>query len=144
MINKITKQELEYLVDSGPDDLNKQLALIPTRQMRRHVKDKILEMRSEDGTDFLQGVAYMEIYRTRRGLCGKIHLIWVAPECRSIGFGKCLLSNLEFEANKDEDLAVIISSVKNDNTVGAALFESCKYQSVVGANGRISISKEYV
>ena len=53
-----------------------------------------LEMRSEDGTNFLQAVGMADLYETRAGMCGKVLYVWVAPECRRLGYGGVMAQHL--------------------------------------------------
>lgn len=119
---------------------------VPIRQIRNHMNWVGIEMISEDGTDFLQGFALMEIYRTKKGNCGKIHYIWVDPHCRNIGFGKALTDNMERVANEmlqengDDPLYIIITNVNGDADACCSMLKSCGYN-VEESGGKITADK---
>jgi len=74
-----------------------------------------IAMYSEDGTNFLQGVAALDFYKTKNeNIHGKIRNIWCAPECNIIEFKTSLNYNI-IEYGKSEALKYGNEiSVKND------------------------------
>ena len=55
------------------------------------------EMRSEDGTNFLQGVAVADVLTLKSGHFGRLLYVYVSPQCRNIGFGSVLISHARNE-----------------------------------------------
>jgi len=92
---------------------------------RGHVETIYGSMVSEDGTGFVQALGVVELYRTKKGACMKVHHLWSAPECRSVGYGKCLLEHLQAEAGKragEGGVVAVVANAKNDPVVkGLAL-----------------------
>lgn len=92
MIIKISGNEITSLTDA---------VVLENGNMRGHIDNITVKMISEDGTDFLQGLAYIELYKMKASTYAKIRTLWIAPECRNIGFGKALLENLEKIVNDE-------------------------------------------
>ena len=130
MVNRMTVDELEEMVHQQGERM-KNLHL--GAGTRGHLEDICIKMESEDGTKFLQGVGLMELYRTKRGVCGKIHAVWVAPECRCIGYETVLLDHLELEAKlyldaMNESLKVVIANIARTNVDQVKAFEEAGYR----------------
>lgn len=140
MIKEIEISKFNKLLKKNKIEIN-------MKETNNHKSWLPLEMRSEDGTNFLQGLSLMEIYETKKGICGKVNLIWINPKCRKIGFGKALLENIERyatdRAKSNGGLVAIISSSYGENMEAInATFKSCGYD-VTNGRGRSNIGKSF-
>lgn len=114
MINKIDKDSyLSRLEEINNNDKNVNFKL-EVSERKNHVSDTFIEMISEDGTNYLQGVAYAETYNTSKGLVIFIDNVYVDKNCKETNFGKVLVENLiKTVINSD--------SIKNINNYYAAM-----------------------
>lgn len=101
MIKCINKDDMNHLLTNNCD--------MPElgNEVKNHDDWILMEMRSEDGTNFLQGVLAAEAFHTKAGINVRMERIWVAPECRNIGFGRILVDHAKQEA---ETLAEMLES----------------------------------
>ena len=139
MIDRIPSNEMHELVERNAPDM----ALGP--QSRGQGSWVFLRMVSEDGTNFLQGFAGAETFKTQRGWCFRVCAIWVDPACRGIGFGKVLLDHVERAAQGEfegEAAVASIAKLPTDSSAASALFSSAGYELTKKAT-QITASREW-
>ena len=114
MIEFIGKEKFNNTVTENKA-FNELFNNITFRRMRGHENDFYMLMKSEDGTDFLQGCVVAETYKTKLGICCKLHAIAVAPECRNIGFGSIMLDNIEKKLKEEYGNELKIITISSTN-----------------------------
>lgn len=145
MIQKMSNDELKEMMEKNEIMMNE----IPHHnQTRGHIDYVGIKMISEDGTNFLQGVAQMETYAIKKGICAKLSALWVAPECRNIGFGKVLAEHMEKEVIRhihemDGDHVASLVVLPSGSNYAERVMESIGYGVTGHSKGRINMGKEY-
>ena len=98
MITEINMDELKTLCEAHGVPMSRALSTDSTGRYA-------IKMVSEDGTNFLQGLACFELYGLSSGTWARILLAWVAPECRDVGFEMPLVTHAEMYAKRHADRA---------------------------------------
>lgn len=144
MIKLINEEEIKEIIKTvGEQEL--------PPYSRGHKDIVGVSMISEDGSNFLQGFAYVDLYEVKKGICGKILNVWVHPECRVLGYGNILLENLEnnisdfCQVNYQSPMNIMFATTlsKSDQCIKInKVLENGKYELSSSSRGRFNFSKE--
>lgn len=141
MINVITKENyLDLLKKINETDGT--AFKLETNNRRGHVGDCFISMISEDGTNYLQGVAAAEITRTAKGLVINVDNVYVDKMCVETDFGEVLVENLINTCKKeavnmfDGDSENIYAAMAIANSDNVAYFTAERNGFDVTSSGR--------
>lgn len=109
MINLINEEELFNLsLSTGYED-----SLLPKHE--DHFKERIgIKMVSEDGTNFLQGLASLDILEVNNEIKLGNKFIWVNPVCKNTNFIDILKLHIDLESNKYIESKYLKKEVEKD------------------------------
>lgn len=97
VINAEKYSELLNFINNKDESANVSAEL---KERKNHLSHVIISMVSEDGTNYLQGVAEAEIYDTSKGIVAFVDTIYVDINCRETNFGSVLVDQVVQKANE--------------------------------------------